>query len=538
MRAPQGYPREVRATSELDAIADIEQRGSRLVGLLSAMVGAPPGDATGADFGQAEGRLKALYLDSFPTVTRSFDAFGRRALLLFEGGVVQRGEVDRDILRPLMQWGGAAPRDMQQIAARILPTLVATPIETWAEVESHYEDGHAILFCDGIPGAIAIDQKKIPARTPSMPTAETSVRGPQIGFIEDLKSNLALLRDRVRTHDLKVSHHEVGTQSRTQVAVLHVAGLGNDGVAAHAEAKVKSADPKDLQLISSITGLLEERPFSIFPQLRMTERVDEAARALLQGRVLIMMHGDPTAAIYPSTLGDFYRTMQDYMMNFWEASYTRIIRSVAALISLYLPALYVSLTTINPDLLPTRLAIVVAGSREGVPFSPLVEVFLMFLIIELLREAALRMPSQMSSTLGTVGAIVVGTALVKAGIVSDLMIVVATITAVAAFTAPSFEITAVWRILMWPMAAIAAIYGILGILVLTFVVLASMASLEVAGVPYLAPLVPATSADVRDSVVRLPMRSLSPSDQGHGPLGRITQALLKLMARHPQGGEP
>ncbi len=528
----------MRATGEtLDAIGEIQSRGGRLVGLLTSMLQVGLRDEIGAQIETSEQRLKALYLDSYPTVARKLRAFGRQALLLLEGGVVQRSEVQRDILLPLMAESGPPPRTMQEISQGMLPALSTTPIKTWQEVEAHYEDGHALLFIDGVPGAMAIDQKKIPVRSPSAPSNETSVRGPQIGFIEDLKSNLALLRDRVRTHQFKVFHHQVGKQTRTEVAVMYVDGQVSPSVATFVKEKVRQTQPKDLQLVSSLTGMLEERPFSVFPQVRMTARVDEAARALLEGRVLIMMHGDPTAAIYPSTLGDFYRTMQDYMMNFWEASYIRLIRTSATLISLYLPALYVAVTTINPDLLPTRLAIVVAGSREGVPFSPLVEVFLMFLIIELLREAALRMPAQMSSTLGTVGAIVVGTALVKAGLISDLMIVVGTITAVAAFTAPSFEITSVWRILMWPMAAIAAVWGILGILVLTFVILNALGSLEVGGIPYLAPLVPATATDVRDSVVRLPMRALSPSDQPHGFLPKITRTLHRLATRHPRGDQ-
>ncbi len=525
----------VRATSKLEAIGDIEQRGSRLAGLLDAMVD-PVGDEISSDIQKVQERLAALYLDSFPTVTRQLKAFGRSALMLFEGGVVQRGQVDRDIIRPLQRGGGTPPQGMQEIAQRVLPTLVAKPITKWSEVESHYEDGHLILFVDGIAGAIAIDQKKIPVRTPSAPKSENAVRGPQIGFIEDLKSNLALLRDRVRTHRMKVQNFQVGALTRTHVAVMYIDGMAKPKDVATVMDTVQSAQPQDLQLISSITGLLEQRPFSIFPQVRMTERVDEAARAVLQGRLLIMMHGDPTCAIYPSTLGDFYRTMQDYMMTFWESSYIRLIRSIAVLVSLFLPALYVALTTINPDLLPTRLMIVVAGSREGVPFSPLVEVIIMFLIIEFLREAALRMPAQMTSTLGTVGAIVVGTALVKAGIVSDLMIVIATVTAVAAFTAPSFEITSVWRILMWPMAMIGAVYGVVGIVVLAFIVLASLASLEVGGRPYLDPLVPASGSSVRDTILRLPMRALSPADQGHGPLPLITRFFRRAMTRHPRGG--
>ena len=507
--------------SARQALQELEQHGGKMVAMLSGWLGSHVSEKVPAALQANEAWLEAQYLGTYPAVSRKLSLAGHKALLVYYGGAVNREEVERELIEALQAVPRPWPEDFAELAAAYLPALVPKHVSTWTDVDDEFVAGHVLLFVDGAQGALSFDLKQIPMRSLAAPKIEQSVRGPQVAFIEDLKTNLALIRDRLRSPRLKVWHKAVGIETLTQVAVLHLQGVTNAQMVERVQHTIATAEPKDLQIVSSITGLLEQRPYSLFPQLRMTQRIDEATRAALAGRMLIMMHGDPTVAIYPSTLGDFYRTMQDYMMTFWEASYVRILRLIATLTALYLPAFYVAATTVNPDLMPTRLAIVVAGSREGVPFSPIIEVVIMFIIVEFLREAALRMPAQMSSTLGTVGAIVVGTALVKAGIISDLMIVVATIAAVADFTAPSFEITSVWRILLWPMAVVAAIWGMIGIIALSFAVLASLASLEVAGQPYLAPLVPSAASDFRDAIVRLPVRSLGPSWRpDHGSLLR------------------
>jgi len=505
--------------STRQALQDVEQRGGQMLQELAGWLGGGLSDRISPHLQVNQATLAARYLDTYPAVSRKLMLAGRRSLLVYFGGAVDRAEVERELVAALQAAGESAVSDFATLARAAVPSLVVKTVTTWTDASDEFVAGHVLLFIDGVGGALAFDLKKIPTRSLGPPQLEQSVLGPQVAFLEDIKSNLALIRDRIRSPRLKVWHRAIGTDTKTQVAIVHLDGATDPEVVTRVQDAIAEAQPKDLQVIATITGILEQRPFSLFPQLRMTQRVDEASRAALSGRMLIMMHGDPTVAIYPSTLGDFYRTMQDYMMTFWEASYVRVLRFLATLTALYLPAFYVAATTVNPDLMPTRLAIVVAGSREGVPFSPIVEVVIMMIIVEFLREAALRMPSQMSSTLGTVGAIVVGTALVKAGLISDLMIVIATIAAVADFTAPSFEITSVWRILLWPMAFAAALWGMLGIIALSFAVLASLASLEVSGLPYLAPLVPSAASDPRDSLVRMPVRTLGPlRHEDHGSL--------------------
>ncbi len=519
--------------STRQALKDVEERGEQMLKELAGWLGGGLSDSISPSLQVNQATLEATYLDSYPAVARKLTLAGRKALLAYFGGAVDRAEVERELLAALQAAGESVVSDFALLARAALPSLVVKRVTTWADASDEFVAGHALLFVDGVPGALSFDLKKIPTRSLGPPQLEQAVLGPQVAFLEDIKSNLALIRDRIRSPRLKVWHRAVGSQTKTQVAVAHLAGVADHAVVTRVQDAIAGAEPRDVQVIATVTGLLEQRPFSLFPQLRVTQRVDEAVRAALSGRLLIMMHGDPTVAIYPSTLGDFYRTMQDYMMTFWEASYVRVLRFLATLTALYLPAFYVAATTVNPDLMPTRLAIVVAGSREGVPFSPIVEVAIMMVIVEFLREAALRMPSQMSSTLGTVGAIVVGTALVKAGLISDLMIVIATIAAVADFTAPSFEITSVWRILLWPMAFAAALFGMLGIIALSFAVLASLSSLEVSGLPYLAPLVPSAASDARDAIVRMPVRTLGPLRRGER--GSLLEALGLVGPRRATG---
>lgn len=381
-----------------ELLSEIARRGGRLGKLLGAWLRSPPEDRISHELKINRSRLDALYKDSFPTAIRPFRLGGRDALLLLVGGVVDRKEMERDVLMPLMGAQFEEVPEPDDLIRDLLPALTVQEIKTWDDLEHQYEDGHSLMFVDGWQSALAIDMKSVPARTVGSPKTEVSIRGPQIAFVEDIKSNIALIRERVRTRRLKVWHRKLGRLTRTEVAALYIDGLARPDVVESVETTIARAETTDVQLVTTVTGLLEQRPFSIFPQVRVTERPDEAVRYLLQGRVVVLANGDPTVGIFPSTLGDFYRTMQDYMMTAWESSYVRLVRAMALIVALYLPALYVALTTINLDLLPTRFAIVVAGSREGVPFAPVAEVMLMFLIIEILREAALRMPAQLGAT--------------------------------------------------------------------------------------------------------------------------------------------
>ncbi|MCL5116882.1 MAG: spore germination protein, partial [Firmicutes bacterium] len=273
--------------------------------------------------------------------------------------------------------------------------------------------------------------------------------------------------------------------------------------------KLSVADVASVQSGQQLIPLLVSHSNSLFPQVRRTERPDVVAREITMGKVAVLVDNTPFVMLMPNTLMDFYQTIEDYTMNSWYATLERMIRFLGLFLGLLLPPLYISLTSVNPDLLPTKMVLTIAGSRVGLPLPPIFEVLTMWAVIEVLREASLRLPKELSTTLGTVGAIVVGTAIVKAGIVSPLMIVIITLTALGLFTSPSYEMAVPWRVLFWLLIALSYLLGLYGLILGLLGILSHLATLENFGVPYLRPFGPYSWRDMKDSFVRFPEASLT-----------------------------
>ena len=276
----------------------------------------------------------------------------------------------------------------------------------------------------------------------------------------------------------------------------------------HVTDRVERIDRALITRANDVGEYLSEHRLSIFPQYRLSDRVDWVARELGQGKIAIIVENDPFVILLPMTLVDFYQTSQDYSLSWWDGTLVRLIRLTALIIGLYLMPLYIALTSVDVDLIPTPLLLTIAGSRQGIPFPPVVEVIIMYVIIEILREAANRLPKELAVTLGTVGAVVVGTAIVKAGIVDDVMIVSATLTALGLFSTPAFEMSTPWRWLFWVMVLGAYTLGIFGMLMVTVGIVGYMASLEPFGVPYLSPFGPLRTSSLADAWLRAPAPAL------------------------------
>jgi spore germination protein KA len=248
----------------------------------------------------------------------------------------------------------------------------------------------------------------------------------------------------------------------------------------------------------------EEKTVKMLPEIEARERQAGALAVGSGGVIQRAVDGDPFVLIAPAPLTSFYRTSMDYSTSWADASFTRGIRFVGWLMALYLPALYVALSQVNLSLLPSALFIIMSGSHAGLPFSPLVEVVLMIVIIEILREAAMRLPQTLSVTIGTVGAIVVGTAVVRAGLVDPQIIVMMTLTALSLFSTPVYELVGAWRLLGFALLLAGAGLGVLGLVLVSMLTMAVICDMQTFGVPYFTPWAPFRLADWSDTLARLP----------------------------------
>ncbi len=436
------------------------------------------------------------------------------ALVAFADGMVDNVIVDQDTLRMVELYDtiSETETDPKTVHDRVQYAMLTvghiTTERRWDKLMGQLTYGSTLLFVEGASSVLVLDSVKFKARSIARPDSEPSVKGPQEAFDDIMLTHMNQLRRRIRTDKLRFEVITIGAYSKTTVILVHIEGLSNPALVTALTGRLHAIQRDSVVHINEVAPYLYGRRYTIFPQVRLTERVDWVAHELMIGKVAIMVDNDPFAITVPATLMEFYQTTQDYVFSFWDGSLTRLIRLAGLIVGLFLMPLYIALTSVDPDLVPSKLILTVDGSRQGIPFPPISEVIIMWLIIEILREAANRLPKELAVTLGTVGAVVVGTAIVKAGIVDDIMIVTVTLTALGLFTTPTFEMTTPWRWLFWTFIVAAYLFGVYGIMLGTVAVVTHLASLEEFGVPYLTPFGPLRKREVSDSWIRMPIPSM------------------------------
>ncbi|MGB9867568.1 MAG: spore germination protein [Bacillota bacterium] len=439
---------------------------------------------------------------------------GTRALLAYVEGIVDLTTLIEGTIKPLTV---LAPRQTWTALpfwrkSRLF-ALVRDVATCNSEVTEHMTldsvvqkilEGDTALFLDGCNRALTVSTKGWKDRQVQEPETEVVVRGPRDGFTETLRTNTALIRRRIRDPNLRMDKCVLGTRTKTDVSVVYVEGLVNPSLLAEVKKRLTRIHIDGILDSGYLEELIECNPFSLFPTVNHTERPDRVVAALLEGRVAILTDGSPFALIVPSLFSDFLTTNEDYYERYFFASLARPIRYLAFFTSLLLPAVYVAATTFHQEMIPTKLLITFMRARQGIPFPALVEAILMELTFEALREAGVRMPRAVGQAVSVVGAVVIGEAAVRAGIVSAPMVIVVSLTAVTSFAVPSYTLSLAARWLRFPFLLIAATLGLFGVTIATLVLLVRLCALRSFGLPYLFPYSPLSWKSMKDALVRAP----------------------------------
>ncbi len=364
--------------------------------------------------------------------------------------------------------------------------------------------GDASLFIDGTEKSIIIGAKGWPKRSVSEPNTESLIRGPRDGFTETFRENTALVRRRIRDHRMKLKQMRVGRRSFTDVGVMYIEDIVKPELVEEVIRRIKTIEIDAIMESGYIEQLIEDDYLSPFPQINITERPDEVAGSLYEGRVAILVDNSPFALIVPTTLNSLFQSPEDYYDRWYVSTILRLIRYFASTLSLLLPALYIAITSFHPDILPAKFVISIAAARQGIPFPAIIEAFLMEVTFELLREAGLRLPVLIGNAIGIVGGIVIGTAAVDAGIVSPIMVIIVAVTAISSFSIPNYNLSVGFRMLRFFLMAAAGVFGLYGIMLGIFLILSHMVKLKSFGVPYMSPYVSSAASDLKDTIVRAP----------------------------------
>lgn len=394
-------------------------------------------------------------------------------------------------------------------------------ISTLEDAESEVLAGSIVLFFDGWERAIGYKAGNFPKRQVTEPVNEPVVHGPREGTIEDLNTNLGMLRQRIKTPRLKTETFVAGTDVKTRIVFAYMANLVNQGTLSSFRRRIAGIEAHEVQGISFVEDWIEESTWSPFPQYRYTERTDTAAAALLDGKIAVLAENSPAILIAPAAFIDFFGTSEDYNVRTLFASAIRMLRILAYFIALSLPSVYIAVTTFHVELIPTVLLLAILDAREGIPLPAFFEALLMEIVFELLREAGIRLPRPVGSAVSIVGALVIGQAAIQAKIASPIMVIIVALTGIASFAIPNYDMAISLRLTKFPLMFMASVMGLFGMMISYLLLFLHLTCLHTLGEPYLSSLAPLKFKDLRDIPVRAPLKTMlkSPRIRARRPGG-------------------
>lgn len=364
--------------------------------------------------------------------------------------------------------------------------------------------GQLIIVIEGQDAAFAMDIADIPQRQPQESSAEMSIKGPRDAFTEELITNVALVRKRLRTNSLRCERFKVGKRSQTDVALLYIEDIARPEMIEEARKRLQDINKDILLGGSPLEEQLADNKYSLFPLLSYTTRPDFVVDSLIRGRFAVIAQGAPSAVLAPGNLFYMLRSPEDSYFSYLPATFGLLFRYIGLVAALLLPGFYIAVTSYNVEQIPFPLLATIGLSRMGLPFPGPLEAFLMVIMFEIFREAGERLPKAVGATVAVVGGIVVGEAAIRAGLTSTTMIVVAAMTGVANFTIVNQTLVfavSISRLFIMVCSSFLGVYGFMLGLIATLLYLASLKSY---GLPYLAPLSPVTWQDVKYVLARVP----------------------------------
>ncbi len=428
------------------------------------------------------------------------------ACFIYNTNQIDKAVIQRDFIKPIIAMTAEQLSDEKLV--NNIHSAQEGLLYTDEKIIESILAGSCVFIFDMIPHAVSCSMSDTEKRSIDEPVTEKNVRGPHDGFIESLDTNISLLRRRVKSDRLKFKTLSLGEQTHQKVAIAYIDGIANMDIVNSLYDKISKINIDGLPAIGYIEGSIVTHPNSIFPQLLSSERPDKAFSALLQGNVVVMQDGTPFVLIGPVSFFTFFQALDDYSTYWLHGSFLRILRIVGFIIAVLLPSFYIATTSFHYYIVPLDLLITLAESRARVPFPPIIEVLILEVIVEMIREAAVRLPTYIGTAISIFASLVIGQAAVDAGIVSNILIIIVGASAVASYIIPSFDMAMATRILRFSFTLAASVFGIIGIMMVFSMAIFHLISIESLGQPYFAPLAPFVAEDMKDTFLRFPLKHM------------------------------
>lgn len=435
---------------------------------------------------------------------------GEIAILCFYSSIVQKPDVER-----VLYFFKQQLRDNELYWGESLYTTVVPMDEK--KLGEYLCNGETVIVRIKTKEMILINLADIASKQPDEPVNEQVLQGSREGLVESIDTSVALLRKRVRSPKLVIKKKSVGETTKTSVYYFYMEDVVDKAALSLVEERISKIKVDILYSIGQISDHIEDNIWSPFPQLLRTERADRITASLMEGKVVIVTELSTTALIGPVTFFSFYQTPDDFNGRVVVNSFYRVLRLFSFIMAIFLPAFYIAIVSFHFEILPLQLSNQIKSDLNHIPYRPILEAFILEMTIELIREASIRLPTSVGQTIGIVGGLVIGDAIVRAGLVSNMMVIVVAFTAIASFVVPSTDMNSTVRFLRFPFMILASFLGFLGIafgLIFLMIHLFNLSSLKR---PYLAPFIPFSPKDLPKAFLRIPFFKAQRQAEGFSP---------------------
>lgn len=478
--------------------------------------------------------VKETLGESSDIIIRKFSSGNNKVQMavIFIDGLADKNMISSSIITPIQSDLLLRPHlkiltsgnALELIQEHIAPVGEMSTVPDLTQAIKSVLSGDTALLVDGEEKVLVLGTRQWQMRTVSEPETEAAVRGPREGFTETMRVNTSLLRRRIRHEKLRFETMKAGRRTGTDIVLAYIEDIVNPRVLEEVRRRIAAIDTDSILESGYIEEFIEDSPFSVFPQIEHTERVDKASAAILEGRVVIITDNTPFVLVVPTTFFQFVQASEDYYERIYVAFALRMLRLLALNVALMLPAVYVAVSTFHQEMLPTPLLLSIAASREGIPFPAVFEALVMEGTFEVLREAGVRLPKTVGQAVSIVGGLVIGDAAIRAGIVSPAMVIIVAATAISTFAIPAFNASVALRLLRFPLIILGAVMGLYGVIFGLIIILIHLAGLQSFGVPYLSPLVHGSLSDMIKAFFRPPWWYNSRRPALIGPRDTVRQA--------------
>lgn len=376
------------------------------------------------------------------------------------------------------------------------------------ELYKNLLSGDTILLIDGQNKYFQIGSRKYPERSIEEPKTHISIMGPKDSMTENLITNTALIRLKLKNPNLWMKAMTIGSFTNTNVVVCYLKDVADEGLVNEVMKRLESIKLDNILDVTYIGSAIKDGQATLFPTIHLNERPDAIVSNILEGKVAIISDGSPFAIVVPAVFIQFIQATEDFYKKASLSTFFRGLRMMGFLFAMFLPAIYVTLTFHHSELIPFPLLVKIAAQREGLPFPSWIEAVLLCLLYDLLREASLRMPTALGNTISIVGALVLGESSIQAGIVSPILLIVVSVTAISTLSVPNYTMQVATIVLKYVFLLLAAALGLFGIILGIYALLLHLAGLRSFGVNYLAPYFANSGASGFDQIIRKPINKI------------------------------